>query len=101
MPGYPAALRFSPWRRSLSPYLSFLSPGDNAWQMTAATLVGLMSIPALAVLYGGIVHPKVAVTAMMIGFSSFSPTPFVWVLSAFKHGLRLPSISTSPAPPAP
>ena len=31
------------------PYSTWLSSGDNAWQMTAATLVGLMSIPALAI----------------------------------------------------
>ncbi len=41
---------------SWSAYPTWLNPGDNAWQMTAATLVGLMSIPALAVLYGGIVQ---------------------------------------------
>ena len=28
------------------PYPSWLNPGDNAWQMTAATLVGLMSVRA-------------------------------------------------------
>ena len=37
------------------PAPTFLSPGDTAWQLTAATLVGLMSIPGLAVLYGGLV----------------------------------------------
>ena len=25
-------------------YPTWLNPGDNAWQMTAATLVGLMSV---------------------------------------------------------
>ena len=39
----------------MNPYPSWLNAGDNSWQMTAATLVGLMSIPALAVLYGGLV----------------------------------------------
>ena len=29
-------------------YPSWLNAGDNAWQMTAATLVGLMSVPGLA-----------------------------------------------------
>ena len=28
-----------------SGYPSWLNPGDNAWQLTAATLVGLMSVP--------------------------------------------------------
>jgi Amt family ammonium transporter len=70
----------------LNPYASWLSSGDNAWQMTAATLVGLMSIPALAVLYGGIVQRKWAVNTMMMVFSAFCLTLIVWVLWAFKMG---------------
>ena len=70
----------------MNPYAAFLSPGDNAWQMTAATLVGLMSIPALAVLYGGIVQRKWAVNTMMMVFSAFAMTLIVWVLWAFKMG---------------
>ena len=68
------------------PYSSWLSPGDNAWQMTAATLVGLMSIPAPAVLYGGIVQRKWAINTMMMVFSAFALTLIVWVLWAFKMG---------------
>src|SRR6202050_1121485 len=82
------------WRRILNPYASWLSSGDNAWQMTAATLVGLMSIPALAVLYGGIVQRKWAVNAMMMVFSAFCLTLIVWVLWAFKMGFGTPWIST-------
>src|SRR5580658_5896407 len=93
MPGYPAALRFSPWRRRVfSPYASWLSSGDNAWQLTAATLVGLMSIPALAVLYGGIVQRKWAVNTMMMVFAAFGLTLIVWVLWAFKMGFGQPWI---------
>ena len=69
---------------------SWLSAGDNAWQMTAATLVGLMSIPALAVLYGGIVQRKWAVNTMMMVFSAFCLTLIVWVLWAFKMGFGSP-----------
>jgi Amt family ammonium transporter len=68
------------------PYASWLSSGDNAWQMTAATLVGLMSIPALAVLYGGIVQRKWAVNTMLMVFCTFCLTLIVWVLWAFKMG---------------
>jgi ammonium transporter, Amt family len=78
----------------LDPYASWLSSGDNAWQMTAATLVGLMSIPALAVLYGGIVQRKWAVNTMMMVFSAFCLTLIVWVLWAFKMGFGSPLIST-------
>ena len=31
----------------------WLNKGDNAWQLTAATLVGLQSLPGLVVLYAG------------------------------------------------
>ncbi len=77
----------------MGPYSSWLSAGDNAWQMTAATLVGLMSIPALAVLYGGIVQRKWAVNTMMMVFSAFALTLIVWVLWAFKMGFGVPWIA--------
>jgi Amt family ammonium transporter len=76
------------------PYSHWLSSGDNAWQMTAATLVGLMSIPALAVLYGGIVQRKWAVNTMMMVFSAFALTLIAWVLWAFKMGFGSAMIGT-------
>ena len=78
----------------MNPYASFLSSGDNAWQMTAATLVGLMSIPALAVLYGGIVQRKWAVNTMLMVFAAFALTLIVWVLWAFKMGFGHPGSRT-------
>ena len=44
-------------------YPSWLNAGDNAWQMTAATFVGLMSLPGLAVLYGGVMQKRWSVNA--------------------------------------
>ena len=76
------------------PYSTWLSSGDNAWQMTAATLVGLMSIPALAVLYGGIVQRKWAINTTMMVFCSFALTLIVWVLWAFKMGFGSAWIGT-------
>lgn len=74
----------------LSPYPSWLSPGDNTWQLVAATLVGLMSIPGLAVLYGGIVHKKWAINTMTMAFTAFASVLIVWVLWAFKMGFGTP-----------
>jgi hypothetical protein len=31
----------------------WLNKGDNAWQLTAASLVGLQSIPGLVIIYAG------------------------------------------------
>jgi ammonium transporter, Amt family len=64
---------------SYSPYPSWLNPGDNTWQLVSATLVGLMSIPALAVLYGGLVQKKWIVNTMFMIFAGFSLTLIVWV----------------------
>jgi Amt family ammonium transporter len=68
--------------------------GDNAWQMTAATLVGLMSIPALAVLYGGLVQKKWIMNTMMMVFTTFCMVLIVWVLYGFKLGFGTPLVST-------
>src|ERR1039457_3676431 len=87
-------MRHPPPGGLMGPYSSWLSSGDNAWQMTAATLVGLMSIPALAVLYGGIVQRKWAVNTMMMVFSAFALTLIVWVLWAFKMGFGSAMIGT-------
>jgi Amt family ammonium transporter len=76
------------------PYPTWLGSGDNAWQMTAATLVGLMSIPALAVLYGGLVQKKWAMNTVMMVFTTFCLVLITWVLWAYKMGFGTPLIST-------
>jgi Amt family ammonium transporter len=79
----------------VSPYPYWMvGSGDNAWQMTAATLVGLMSIPALAVLYGGLVQKKWIMNTMMMVFTTFCMVLIVWVLYGFKLGFGTPLIST-------
>jgi Amt family ammonium transporter len=78
----------------VNPYPSWLSAGDNSWQMTAATLVGLMSIPALAVLYGGLVQKKWAMNTVIMVFATFALTLITWVLWAFKMGFGTPLIGT-------
>ena len=75
------------------PYPTWLGSGDNAWQMTAATLVGLMSIPALAVLYGGLVQKKWAMNTVLMVFVTFCLTLIVWVLWAYKMGFGTPLIN--------
>ena len=73
------------------------SSGDAAWQLTAATLVGLMSLPGLAVLYGGLVQKKWAVNTMLMAFSAFSLVLVVWALWAFNMGFGSAWIKTTVA----
>jgi len=62
------------------PYPGWLNPADNTWQLVSATLVGLMSLPGLAVLYGGLVRKKWIVNTMLMCFTGFSLTLVVWML---------------------
>jgi Amt family ammonium transporter len=69
---------------------SWLNSGDTAWQMTAATLVGLMSIPGLAVLYGGVMQKRWSINSMMLTFGTFAIVLIVWVLWGFNMGFGHP-----------
>lgn len=62
----------------------WLDKGDNAWQMTAATLVGLQSIPGLMVLYAGIVKSKWAINSAFMAFYAFAMVLICWVIWAYK-----------------
>jgi ammonium transporter, Amt family len=71
-------------------YPQWLNPGDNAWQLTAATLVGLMSVPGLVVLYGGVMQKRWSVNSMMLAFIAFALVLVEWVLYGFKMGFGAP-----------
>jgi ammonium transporter, Amt family len=73
-----------------TPYPSWLSAGNNAWQMTAATLVGLMSVPGLVVLYGGVMQKRWSINSMMLTFTGFATVLILWVLWGFKMGFGVP-----------
>jgi Amt family ammonium transporter len=75
---------------AITPYAHWLNAGDNSWQMTAATFVGLMSIPGLAVLYGGVMQKRWSVNSMMLTFIGFAVVLIAWALWAFKMGFGSP-----------
>jgi Amt family ammonium transporter len=58
----------------------WLDTGNNAWQLAAATFVGLQSIPGLTVLYGGIVKKKWAINSAFMAMYAFASVLVVWVL---------------------
>src|SRR5580658_1230846 len=76
----------------LVPYPSWLNTGDNTWQLVAATFVGLMSLPGLAVLYASIVQKKWAVNVLAMMFAGFSLVLIAWVLWSYKMGFGATSI---------
>ncbi|KAI3415147.1 Ammonium transporter [Psidium guajava] len=56
--------------------------GDNAWQLTAATLVGMQSVPGLVILYGSMVKKKWAVNSAFMALYAFAAVLVCWVLWA-------------------
>ncbi|KIJ43351.1 hypothetical protein M422DRAFT_169924, partial [Sphaerobolus stellatus SS14] len=65
---------------------SWLDKGDNAWQLTAGSLVALQSVPGLVVLYAGIMQRKWAINSAFMAFYGFAATLICWVVWAYKMG---------------
>ena len=67
----------------LIPGKDWLNPGDTAWQLTAATLVGLQSVPGLAILYAGLMKRKWALNSALMVLYAFAMTLLVWTLWSY------------------
>ncbi|KAL2323504.1 hypothetical protein Fmac_027883 [Flemingia macrophylla] len=57
----------------------WINEGDNTWQLTAATLVGLQSVPGLVILYGSIVKKKWALNSAFMALYAFAAVLVCWV----------------------
>jgi Amt family ammonium transporter len=66
------------------------SAGDNAWMLTSAALVLLMTGPGLALFYGGLVRKKNILGTMMQSFAMMCLVTILWAVAgyslAFGHG---------------
>lgn len=62
----------------------WLNKGDNTWQLIAATLVGLQSMPGLVILYGSIVKKKWAVNSAFMALYAFASSLLVWMLVGYR-----------------
>jgi len=57
--------------------------GDTAWMIVATLLVTLMTIPGLALFYGGLVRSKNMLSVLMQVFTVFSLCIVLWVLYGY------------------
>src|ERR1700751_4512608 len=92
----PSAARHArAWRR-LSGFFAVLAPalacaaevpapnkGDTAWMLTSTALVLLMSVPALALFYGGLVRTKNMLSVLMQVFVGFSLVTVLWCIYGY------------------
>lgn len=78
----------------VNPYIpapAYLNSGDTAWQLTAATFVGMQSIPGLAILYGGLVKKKWALNSAVMCYYAFSIVLLCWVLWGYNMSFGAPA----------
>ncbi len=60
-----------------------LSPGDTAWMITAAVLVLMMTLPGLALFYGGLVRAKNVLSILMQCFVIAAVMSILWVVFGY------------------
>ena len=70
---------------------TWLNSGDTAWQLTSATLVGIMSIPGLAILYAGLMKRKFAVNSALMVVYAFAMTLVIWMFFAYDMSFGQPA----------
>jgi Amt family ammonium transporter len=92
-----ASIKSSPWARgALLASLALLpavagaadapptpDKGDTAWMMTSTVLVILMTIPGLALFYGGMVRSKNMLSVLMQVFVTFSLLVVLWAIYGY------------------
>ncbi len=61
------------------PTAEMVNKGDVAWMLTSSVLVLMMSVPALALFYGGLVRTKNMLSVLMQVFMIVSIAALVWV----------------------
>jgi Amt family ammonium transporter len=70
--------------------------GDTAWMIVATLLVIMMSIPGLALFYGGLVRSKNMLSVLMQVFSIFALITILWAIYGYSLAFTEGSGSLSP-----
>lgn len=66
-----------------TPTAPAISGGDNAWMLTSAALVLMMTGPGLALFYGGLVRRKNVLATMMQSFAMMCIVTVVWAVFTY------------------
>src|SRR6201995_568227 len=70
-----------------------VNQGDNPWMLVSTVIVLLMTIPGLALFYGGLVRSKNMLSVLMQVFYTVCVVPVIWAVygysMAFTGGLPL------------
>src|SRR4249919_3261060 len=84
--GAPAMAQVAEPVEKTAPYLvdaSQISSGDTAWMLTATALVLLMTLPGLALFYGGMVRAKNLLSVLMQCFAITAMVSVLWMVYGY------------------
>jgi len=73
----------SAWAEEAAAPAPTFNKGDNAWMMTSTVLVLLMTIPGLALFYGGMVRSKNMLSVLMHVFYAVCICILIWVIYGY------------------
>jgi len=65
-----------------------IDTGDTAWMIVATALVMLMTIPGLALFYGGLAKRKDSLNTMAMSFVTFCIISLLWVIFGFSFSFN-------------
>lgn len=71
--------------------VSTVNTGDTAWVITSAALVLLMTVPALALFYGGMVRRKNVLSTLFYSFSAAIIVSILWVIGMYSSAFSVTS----------
>lgn len=60
-----------------------INQGDTAWIIVATALVGMMTVPALALFYGGLTRTKSILNTIMMNISTYFMVSVLWVIYGY------------------
>ena len=60
-----------------------LNSGDTAWMLTSTALVLMMTVPGLALFYGGMVRKKNVLATVMQSFAITCLVTVLWVIAGY------------------
>ena len=61
-----------------------LNSGDTAWMLISTALVMLMTVPGVALYYGGLVKKENVLNTLFMSLIAFAITSVIWVIYAYQ-----------------
>jgi Amt family ammonium transporter len=72
--------------------------GDTAWMLVSTVLVILMTVPALALFYGGLVRSKNVLSILMQCLTGFALMAILWIIYGYSIAFTSPAEPTALSP---